>query len=258
MAESDVGNPYLYERFTLKAGVLKHSATGKFSSHKEGSNPVYIDLDDLGLDENEYTPFAEAQLRLGKRLSLITGYFGYHEKDKKRSTFDYEFGDIIVPFAALTDSEIDLDVYFVNLSYSIYSTENTEAGLGLGVHGADFHLRIYAETDPGDRPSPPVPLGEETEDFLAPLPNLYFFASRAISDNFLLRLTGGWMSLTYDEYDGNLLFVRGTLEYRLKEHFGIGGGYSYFDVDVEHDKGKKVETYDVKFKGPLVYLILGF
>jgi len=258
MAESDERNPYLYERFTLKGGVLRHSTTGKFSSHQEGKNPVYVDLDDLGLDEEDYTPFASAQLRLAKRLSLNMGYFGYHESDKKRSEFEYEFGDIIIPFAAITDSEIDLDVYFANLTYSFYSSKNTEVGMGLGVHGADFHLKIYAETDPGNPSIPPTPIGEETEDFLAPLPNLYFFASRALSDKLLLHLTGGWMSLTYDEYDGNLFFVRGTLEYRLMEHFGIGGGYSYFDVDVERDRGKRIETYEVQFRGPLVFLVLGF
>jgi hypothetical protein len=55
-----------------------------------------------------------------------------------------------------------------------------------------------------------------------------------------------------------MYFVRATVEYRLKEHFGIGGGYSYYDIDVEYDTGKKIETYDVKFDGPMVYLILGF
>lgn len=137
------------------------------------------------------------------------------------------------------------------LSYSVYSSENTEVGMGLGVHGADFSLQISAETDTGGLPIPPVSLGEETEDFLAPLPNLYFFASRALSDKFLLHLTGGWMSMTYDDYDGDLFFVRGTLDYRVKEHFGIGGGYSYFDVDVdvdvEYDDGNKVETYEITF-----------
>jgi hypothetical protein len=257
MADSDVRNSYLYERFTLKGGILHHSATGEFSSHKEGNKPVYVDLNDLGLDENSFTPFVSARLRFGKRLSLNMGYFGYHEDGKKRNKFEFEFGNIVIPVNALTDSEIDLDVYFANLGFSVYSNENTEVGLGFGVHGADFSLEVSAKTDSG-LPIPPVSLGEETEDFLAPLPNLYFFASRALRDKLLLHLTGGWMSLTYDEYDGDLFFVRAALEYRLKEHFGIGGGYSYFDVDVEYDSGKKIETYDIKFDGPMVYLILGF
>ena len=257
IADSDVRNPYLYERFTLKGGILHHSATGEFSKHKEDTKPVYVDLDDLGLDENSVTPIVDARIRLGKRLSLNMGYFGYHEDGKKRSQFDFEFGDIVIPINALTDSEIDLDVYFANLGFSVYSSADTEVGLGLGVHGADFSLKVYAETDSG-LPIPPVPIGEETEDFLAPLPNLYFFASKAIKEKLLLHLTGGWMSLTYDDYEGDMYFVRATLEYRLKEHFGIGGGYSYYDIDVEYDTGKKLETYDVKFSGPMVYLIVGF
>ena len=257
IADSDVRNPYLYERFTLKGGVLHHSATGEFSSKKDDKKKVAVDLDDLGLDEEEYTPAVSARLRLSKRLSLDAGYFGYHESGKNRSQFDYDFGDITIPVNAITDSEINLDVYYVNLGYAVYSSANTEVGLGIGVHGADFSLQISAETDSVGQ-LPPVSIGEETEDILAPLPNLYFFASRAIRDNLLLHLNGGWMSLSYDDYDGDLFFVRSTLEYRLKEHFGIGGGYSYYDFNVDYDPGGKVETYDVKFHGPMVYLIIGF
>jgi hypothetical protein len=161
----------------------------------------------------------------------------------------------LVPVNARTDSEIDLDVFYANLAYSLYRSANTEVGAGLGVHGADFSLEIKAKFDQVD---PPIPLGEETEDFLAPLPNLYFFASRALTEKFLVHLGGGWMSLSYDDYEGDLFFVRATADYRFTKHFGIGGGYSYFDVDVEHDKGKKVETYEVAFSGPVVYLVFGF
>jgi len=256
-ADSDERNPYLYERFTLKGGVLHHSATGEFSSTKDGKKKVEVDLDDLGLDEKESTPSISARLRLSKRFSLDAGYFGYHESGKNRSKFDFDFGDITIPVNAITDSEINLDVYYVNLGYSVYSSANTEVGFGLGVHGADFSLQIEAKTGSVGQ-LPPVSVGEETEDILAPLPNLYFFASRALRDNLLLHLTGGWMSLTYDDYDGNLLFARATLDYRFKKNFGIGGGYSYYDFDVEYDPGGKVETYEVRFHGPGIYAILGF
>jgi hypothetical protein len=257
MAADDVRNPYLYERFTLKGGIMHHTATGEFSSKKDGKKKVEVDLDDLGLDEKEYTPYVSARLRLSKRLSLDSGYFGYHESGKNRNEFDFDIGDITIPVNAITDSENNLDVIYVNLGYSVYSSENTEVGLGIGVHGADFSLQIAAETESVGQ-LPPVSIGEETEDILAPLPNLYFFASRAIRDNLLLHLNGGWMSLSYDDYDGDLFFVRSTLEYRLKEHFGIGGGYSYYDFKVDYDPGGKVETYDVQFHGPVVYLIVGF
>ena len=258
IAESDVRNPYMYERFTLKGGIIHHSVSGDFSSQKDEKSSKHVDLDDLGLDESVNPPIADARLRLGKRLSLNMGYFGYHEDAKQRSQFDYEFGDIVIPFGAITDTEIDLDVYFANLGFSVYSSADTEVGLGIGVHGADFSLEISAETDPGDKPIPPVFIGEEREDFLAPLPNLYFFASRALRDNLLLHLSGGWMSLTYGDYDGNLYFARATLDYRVKKHFGIGAGYSYYNVNVEYDPDHKTETYDVEFSGPMIYLILGF
>jgi hypothetical protein len=256
-AESDVRNPYMYERFTLKGGIVHHSVSGNFSSGKDGNDSQHVDLDDLGLDESVNTPVIEARLRLGKRITMNSGYFGYHEDAKQRSKFDYDFGDITIPVNAMTDSEIDLDIYYINFGYSVYSSANTEVGMGIGIHGADFSLDLSAQTDPGP-PIPPVSLGEEREDFLAPLPNLYFFASRALRDNMLLHLSGGWMSLTYDDYDGDLYFFKATLDYRFKKNFGIGGGYSYFKVDVEYDPDHKTETYDLEFSGPMVYLILGF
>ena len=257
LAESEVRNPYMYERFTLHGGIQKYSVTGEFNYKKEGQKNYDIDLNDLGLDEHLYAPYVAARLRLSKRISFHMGYFGYHEDADKKNKFYFEWGDLVVPINAITDSEIDLDVYFVNLAYSVYSTANTEIGIGIGVHAADFSLEISAYTNPV-LPMPPTTIGEETEDFLAPLPNLYLFATRAIKEKLLLHLNSGWMSMKYDEYDGNLFFVRALLEYRFRKNFGIGGGYSYFHVDVEYDPGHKVETYDVDFTGPLAYLTFGF
>ena len=35
-AENDVRNPYMYERFTLKGGIVHHSVSGDFSYQKDG------------------------------------------------------------------------------------------------------------------------------------------------------------------------------------------------------------------------------
>ena len=83
------------------------------------------------------------------------------------------------------------------------------------------------------------------------------WSNRAIA-NLLFNYGGGWMSLSYDDYDGELIFARGALEYWPFEHVGLGAGYSYISADVDRDTGKKKENYDVEMPGPIFYLTVGF
>ena len=66
------------------------------------------------------------------------------------------------------------------------------------------------------------------------------------------------MSLNYGDYDGRLLAANAHLEYWLFKHVGLGAGYRYITIDIEHDDGKKKEDYELIIPGPVLYVIFGF
>jgi hypothetical protein len=244
----------LDKRLTVYGGAQIYQSEGEFSSTQEGRPVIEINLDNLNLDKNTLTPVAGATLKFG-RLSLFLDYYGYHEEGARSAGFNFDFGDLNVPIGARIDSNLDLDIYVANLSFDLIHSEKARFGLGVGAHVADLDLAISATASVAGRE---LPLGEGNEDFTAPLPNLYASGAYAFTDKFVFRYGGGWMDLSYGDYDGSLVFADAFLEYWPFRHAGLGAGYRYVKIDVEYDPGTRIEKYDVKLPGPVFYVTFGF
>ena len=243
------------KRIVLRGGAQFYNMSGEFSSNRDDRPKYTVDMDDLGLDDDYVTVFLTGAFRLGKRWRLQLDYFGYHEDSTKISDFQFEFDDVLIPVGATVDSSLDIDVYVANLGYDIYQSNRSRITLGLGAHVADLDMEISGEARLGDTT---IDLGEGDEDILAPLPNLYISGAYAIRENLIVKCSGGWMSLSYGDYDGDLVFVRGLLEYWPFTNVGLGAGYAYTKADIDYDPGNRKETYDIKMPGPVVYLAVGF
>jgi hypothetical protein len=254
-ASEQTFNSVLHHQFSFYGGAHFYQAEGEFSSTKDGRPKITIDLDDLGLDENLVSPVFGAHFNFGKKWALRLDYFGYHDDAKNTAEFDFNFDDELVTAGAKLDSSLDLDIYVVNLAYNFYSTERAKFGMGFGVHLADIDLKISSQVS-GDGIDPIEQ--EDAIDFTAPLPNLYVAGAYAFTDRFIMRYGVGWMSLNYDDYNGQLFFVNAVLEYWPFQHAGLGIGYRYLKVDIDYDPGKKKEKYDVKLPGPMIYATFGF
>jgi hypothetical protein len=147
-------------------------------------------------------------------------------------------------------------VYAVNLAYSFYHSERARIGVGLGVHIADIDLDIKGKkSEPGGQV---IKTRNGNADILAPLPNLYAIGAYGFTDRFILRYGGGWMDMTYGDYDGELYFAKAFLEYWPFKYVGFGAGYRYLYADVQWDPGHKKEDYEFTLPGPMLYMTLGF
>lgn len=244
------------KRIVLSGGALFYNMSGDFSSNKDDHPKYTVDMDDLGLEDNYITVFLSGAFRLGERWRLQLDYFGYHEDSTKKSDLQFDYDDVFIPVGATVDSNLDIDVYVANLGYDIYQSNNSRITLGLGAHVADLSMEISGEAQSAG--GIPVNLGEGDEDILAPLPNIYLSGAYAINENLIVKCSGGWMSMSYGDYDGDLLFARGFLEYWPFKNVGFGAGYAYTKADIDYDPGYKKETYDIKMPGPVVYLAVGF
>lgn len=245
------------KRFTLYGGGISYNMDGTFYSTKDDRPDIDVDLDDLGLDEHELTYFLGASLRAGDRFRLRFDYFRYHDKADVTVDEEFEFDGEIYPVGARIDSKLYIDLYVINLSYDLYLSKKASFGIGIGAHIADLDLKISGEGNVGGVGDAD---GDGESDILAPLPNLYAAGNYAFRDDLIFRYNGGWMSMSYDEYDGDLIFARATLEYWPFKNMGIGAGYSYLSADIKYNKknSSKKEKYDVDMPGPVAYLTVGF
>jgi len=243
------------DKFMLYGGVMYYNLDGTFSSTREGRRKISLDLDDLGLDKTDWAYTLGAKLNITKRFVLSLDYFGYHQDATKKAAFAFNFEDAEIAVGTRVDSELDIDVYVVNLGYALIYTDRARFGLGFGAHVADLSLKITGKATVGGEE---IELAEGNSEVLAPAPDVYAFGAFALTDKLALRFTGGWMSLSYQDYSGNLTFANATLEYWLFKNVGIGGGYRYLHADIEYEPHGRKEEYDITFPGPIVYLTVGF
>ena len=95
-------------------------------------------------------------------------------------------------------------------------------------------------------------------DILAPLPNIRAQGFYAITPRWAVSGAVGWLSANYGDYDGGFTYFHGRTLYRFTERFGVGVGYQYVDVDVEHDGERGNSGFDIQFSGPTASLSYSF
>ena len=64
----------------------------------------------------------------------------------------------------------------------------------------------------------------------------------------------GWLSLSYEDWDGDLFAIGAQLEYSVSKRFVIGVGYTNEDLDVAHEDSTGREKYELDMKGPTLFL----
>ena len=245
-------NSPLDKRFTIYGGAQFYNAEGEFKNTVEGQPDTSVDLDDLGLDDDQISPTVGAKIDFwGSRLSLRFDYFGYHDDAKAKADFPFDWDGDTIPVNADLDSNLDLDLYVINLAYNFYRSDRARLGAGIGIHLADVDLGITGSVNG-------VTVASGDADVLAPLPNIYVNGAYAFTEKFLIRAGGGGFSLSYGDWDGSLFFIDAFLEYWPWQHVGFGAGYRYTDVDVDYEPGHKKETYDFTLPGPVIYVTAGF
>jgi len=190
-----------------------------------------------------------------QRWSLLASYFSFDEDGNRSSGREIPIDGTVFPAGIALDSNMKIDTYMLNLGYSLVKDERKEFGLGLGVHGFDFDTQVRGTLTIGDIELKPP---ENSEDFVAPLPNIRAYGRYAINSRWHASLHGGWLSADIDQYSGDLYTLDARVEFRATEKLGLGLGYLWSSIDVTVEKNSKDEEYDVEFNGPLLYLSYNF
>ena len=160
-----------------------------------------------------------------------------------------------LPMAKRALAEVQVDTYIADVLYKVYASDRAEILVGAGVHildiSAEIETRVFVEDQ--DRTSQ-----RGGSDLLAPLPNLRLQGFYALTPKWALSATLGWLSITYDEYDGNFSYVHARTTYNFTDHFGVSLGYQYVDLDFTRDRDRGETGIEASFDGPSVVLTYGF
>lgn len=249
-------NPVLDDKFTFKLGASWLKADGTFSSAREGEPTDKLSTGDLGVDDSDTNAYFGARWRFTERWRLTFNYFGQDSKNTVRQNFDeLDFGDIEASGFLEVDTRLQTDFYVVQAGYSFLKNERAELGIGGGLHIVDFDTKLKVS---GGINNVSGSVQTDDVDITAPLPNVLGYGTYAITPKLSVDGGVGWFGLDYGDYSGNLVTLVANLEYRLTDHFGVGVGYNYVDMDLTIDKSNRKDKYDLDYKGPVAYISASF
>ena len=249
-------NPVLDDKFTFKLGASWLKADGSFSSTREGDPTEKLTTSDLGVDDTETNAAFSARWRFTERWRLTFDYFGLDVNGNVREDFDdLDFGDIQASGFLAVDTKFKTDFYIAQVGYSLLKNERAELGIGAGVHIVRFDTKLKVS---GGINNASGSVQSDSVDLTAPLPNVLGYGTYAFTPKLSLDGSVGWFGLNYDDYDGNLLTLAANLDYRLTDHFGVGVGYNYINMDLTINKSNRKDKYDIDYKGPVLYVTASF
>ena len=249
-------NPILDDKFTFKLGATWLKTTGNFSSTLDGEPTDSLSTSDLGIDDRDADAYFDARWRFTDRWRLTFNYFRTDNDGSVQQNFnDLEFGDINASGFLGVDTKFKTDFYVTQVGYSFLKNERAELGIGGGVHVVRFETKL---TVSGTINGMGGSVQSDSLDYTVPLPNVLGFGAYAITPKLSLEGGVGWFGLDYNDYDGSLVTAVANLEYRLTDHFGIGVGYNYVNMDLKIDKSSRKDKYDLDYKGPVAYVSASF
>jgi hypothetical protein len=251
--------PRFGDTLSLSLGGMNHRGKATLASTREDAPVNRLTFADLGLDDQTRVFWGDFSWQFADRWQFSLAYTSFSANGFKSASKGGNFGDIDWEIGASLSTEFDLELYIADLTWDFLTTERSHLGVGVGLHAADVDISLVAEVtgsiggSGADRA-----VRAESASVLAPLPNVSMVGGIMLTENVYLGGHLGWMSLTYDKYDGSLFSARGALEWRPWKNFGLGAAYQYVDLDVEIDEGSRIEDYDFRFYGPILFVSVGF
>lgn len=249
-------NPILDDTFTFRLGASYLDLDGKFSSTLKGQSMDKLETDALDLDDADTQPYFGARWRFTDRWRLTFDYLGLDTEGRVQRDFDrLIFGTIDVSGFLAVETSLKTDFYITQIGYSFLKNERAELGIGAGLHvvNLDTSLKVSAAVNNASGS-----VQSDTADWTAPLPDIIGFGTYAFTPK--LSIEGGiaWFGLNYDDYSGDLVSASAAVEYRLTDHWGVGLGYTYIDMDLDVERSSREDNYNLEYQGPVLYVSAGF
>lgn len=210
--------------------------------------------DDLGLSDRKGTPYLLAGMRIGENWRIELEYYRLQRSATLVIDKEIDWGDTTFPIGGTVSSKFDTDIYRLTGGWSFHRTPTAEAGLGFGLHMTDFKTQLSGQgSGPGG-----VAFQTEGSDQLVPLPTIGLYGSWVVADSWLVRGRIDYLSLSYEQYDGELINANATVSWRFAKNWGVGLGYRYVKYTVESTKSNFHGEVKYDFKGPTLFVEAAF
>jgi hypothetical protein len=247
-----------WARFYVSFGATYLDADGRYGVRlPDGDFIPIFDFDRVGLEEQDVSHWLTFNWRsANSRWGAWFGSWRYDVSGQTEWQHDIEIpGKVPIPVGINATSEFDANWYIVEATYSFFRSETVDAGIGFGLHMVDLDTTITAKGGVGEG------LGKiisERLDVLAPLPNVLGYLYWKFTPRWSLVGRVGWFGLDYDKYSGQMINSHTLFNYELSSRWVLGFGYQFVDLDLDVEKTRYDQVYNMDFSGPVAYLRVSF
>lgn len=226
------------------------------SAGRDGMPGIEIDFDRvLGVDQSSTTPFFSYQWRFAEKWSLQVYYSQLEASGKRQAERDFTWDGKEYSVGSVVGTDFELDTLLLGANYSFVRNEDLELGLGIGLHAFDIGTTLSATAHLGDNNGE---VRRSTSDVLAPLPNVRMYGTYLITSRWEVNASLGWLSLSYEDYEGDYLYINALTQYRVTERFGIGLSYQSSALDFSKESRRRSASFDIDISGPSLFVTYGF
>jgi hypothetical protein len=241
-------HPVLRDPFFFSVGALWASTSTDAYYGRTEVFAVKINFEDtLGMQDDDVVLNATFFWRFAQRWRLEVSYFEIERTGRQRIREEISWGDDVYPVNSNIDSRFFLSDLRVVAGYWFFREPDKELGAGIGLHTMRFDAKISASG-----------VGEERGDALAPLPVLAFYSNIALNDRWAMMLRVGWLSLSYEDYHGDLSTFGLDFVYQPAGNIGIGVGWRDLRLDVDYESNGALTGLRVDLRGPAVFINVSF
>ena len=254
--------PRFGDTLSFSLGGMNHKGEASFSSTRDGNPIDELNFPELGVDDRTSVVWADFTWQFADRWQFSLNYSSFEGNGFKTATDGGNFGGIDWQVGAALTTDFDMKLYIADVTWDFVKTDKAHIGIGAGLHAADLDMGLLAEVAVGiggiGGIGGTTEIRSDRASVLAPLPNISMVGGVMLGEKVYLSGHAGYFSLSYDKYDGELISLRGSLEWRPWEHVGLGAAYQYVDIDLEVDDSDSQDFFDMKFYGPILFLSVGF
>jgi hypothetical protein len=238
------------DHFALRASYFMPAVnTGLRLDSRAGRAGTALDGEsDLGLDDRLNQGRAEVMFRLLQRGRIRVDTFRTSRYGEQRLARPINVGEQTFAAGDLVATDLDFDALAFTYTYSFIRNRRFEAGIGLGVHllQADLRAQVASRFQRQDASATGV------------FPTVSLDGTYVIARRWSANLRAQRLSGSASSFSGSLADYHFDVQYRWKQNFAVGLGYSAVRGSFDAAKRDFTGRFELRASGPEAFLRVSF
>jgi hypothetical protein len=180
----------------------------------------------------------DSQYRFNDRHSLAFSYYDVSRDGNKALSQEITIGDTTFAAGGTLQSQIDIKLYRLIYNYSFYHSEKVEIAISPGLYLAKldtlFAGNLICAGGPSCSGGTTLASRVESDKLTVPLPSFGLLLNYNITTRLQAQVRFDWFYFEVSSLKGSMNEFYAGLEYRLFDHFAVGGAFDRLSIDVDY------------------------